>query len=46
MFYVRNKETGEVRAVYGISGLYFIMWDKVVKTWISDDIYKYEPMEA
>lgn len=46
MFYVVEKETGKVRMVYGINGLYFLMWDSSTGCWISDNISKYKPLEA
>lgn len=45
MFFVMHKKTGDIRAVYGMNGLYFIMWDAVTGSWISDHMNNYQPVE-
>ena len=45
MFYVRDKETGEVRRVYAICGMSFMFWDEEKDTWVFGDIDGYRPVE-
>ena len=46
MVKVRHKETGKVRVVYGISGLFFLMWEDSTDSWFYADMNKYRPLEA
>ena len=43
MFKVRNIITGEIRTVYGVSGIMFLFHNGSV--WFSDYMERYEPVE-
>ena len=45
MFRVRHKVSGEVRTVYAMDGLYFMVWDAEARTWCWVPISEYEPVE-
>lgn len=46
MFQVIHKETGEVRTVYGFSGIKFLFWNHEEKCWEYGDMEKYIPATA
>ena len=45
MFRVRHKVSGEVRTVYAMDGLYFMIWNAETRTWCWVPISEYEPVE-
>ena len=45
MFNVINRETGEIRTVYGIIGILFMMWDEKLHEWVYEPMHKYRPVE-
>ena len=45
MFKVKHKVSGEVRTVYAMDGLYFMIWNAETRTWFWVPILEYEPVE-
>lgn len=45
MYKVTHKKTGTVRTVYGINGLYFLLWDEEDQSWTYESMDNYRPME-
>lgn len=46
MFQVVHKETGELRTVYGITGIRFLFWNREEACWEYGDMDNYIPVEA
>jgi len=46
MYQVVHKKTGAVRTVYGINGLYFLLWDADNQSWEYESTDNYRPVEA
>ena len=45
MYKVIHKETGEIRTVYGITGIRFLLWNEKDDCWEYEDMEKYRPAE-
>ena len=43
MFKVVHKETGELRTVYGVMGMRFLLWNAEGSYWEYGDMEKYMP---
>lgn len=44
MYLVKKRKTGEIKIVYAVLGLSFLLWDPENDTWFFGDIAEYEPV--
>lgn len=46
MFQVIHRQTGEIRTVYGMSGIKFLFWNDIDGCWEYGDMENYIPAEV